>query len=80
MGQAAMEDADELVGELAACGLGGVGSGVMGVVVGPRPRGCPDSDRRPPRSSGSKSRLLRTKRAITTWLVPEARVIGAVPA
>jgi hypothetical protein len=38
MGQAAVEDADELVGQFAASDLRGVRSWVMGVVVGPGPR------------------------------------------
>jgi len=74
-----VEDADESVGELAQRGVVVGAACSLLAVVGPAP-GELRSDMNAWAISASISRSLCTNRAATTFFLPEARVIGLVPA
>jgi hypothetical protein len=77
--EAVVEDADERVGQLAQCGVVFDVAGLELVVVGAGAGGgveCAEGLG----GEASMSRSLCTCRARTTFFLPEARVIGLVPA
>src|ERR1039457_5427663 len=77
--EAAVLDADEAVGELAQGGVVLGAAGALVVVVG----ACPGEAFRAANAwvmSASMSRSLWTYRAMTVFFLPEARVMGLVPA
>ena len=77
--EAAVEDADEPVGELAQGSVVLGAAGALGVVEGPGAGELPSADRAWAMSA-SMSRSLRMNRAATTFFFPDARVSGEVPA
>jgi hypothetical protein len=79
-GEAAVEDADQAVAEGAEGLVVGVAGGAAGVVEGARAPGLVLSAENAQRQMASARRLLRAWRARTTRRVPEARVMGDVPA
>ena len=74
-----MEDADETVGESAEGLVVGLATRPMGVVVAPS-SWRPSQRRVPPAEASIDEVAIRATRASTVRRVPEARVIGAVPA
>src|ERR1039458_7346613 len=88
--QAAVLDADEAVADLAEGGVAALAAGALLVVAGAGAGGCGQRGQGPggqgvpgPGAGGgraSASRLLRTNRARTILLRPDARVIGLDPA
>ncbi len=74
-----MQNADEPVGELAQGGVEFDAAGALLLAVGPGAWGDPQREKAWA-IRASMSRSLRTCRAVTTFFLPEARVIGLVPA
>jgi hypothetical protein len=77
--EAAVEDADEAVGELAEGGVVLGAAGAFGVVEGAG-AGRGGEGARAWAISASVSRSLRMNRAATTFFLPDARVMGEVAA
>ena len=77
--QAAVQDADQTVGQCSEGLVVGGAAAAQLVVVGPSAWGT-GQGAEGPEVAGVGQALLRARRARTTVRVPEARVIGAVPA
>ena len=77
--EASVEDPDEAVAKGSKGLVVGVSGGASGVVVAPG-SGRRGQGREGPQVDGVGHALVRTWRASTTFLVPDARVMGDVPA